>query len=481
MTLASTAPAAAAPGASGPLLGGYRLVRTLGTGPRATVHLGHVDGHPQVAVKEYAAAVPPERIEQEAEALMRAAGEHVVRLVDLALDPRGRPALLLERIAGPSLGTLLERRRSIRPGEAVTVLAPLAATLARMHGSGVVHGGLDPATVLFTDTGSPTLVGFGDAEVLDVEATGRARVAARTESLARDEAALRRLVLRVLDATDAGSPAEADAAQALRSLGESEAPGYPERLASAVFDLADPEPVDLDTSVRSAAALPARLAAGDRAPADAAAAPRGIVLDALQLPEWLRRILGGAPTAVLLRLRSAAASVRRPFWVAGGVAAAAVTVVLLLEPTDPPPSSTAPSSSGLPAAQGVPSSPPSTPTEESLVGDDPAAAATALLTLRAECFRELSVLCLDSVDQVDSSAAVADTSAILTAQESGELAPDGVIVDGPAEVVERLGDTALVRITPPDAEPASVLVIRTEAGWRIRGFPGAARSAAAER
>src|SRR3712207_5473697 len=38
-------------------IGGYRLVRTLGAGPRATVHLGHADGHPQAAVKVFAAAV----------------------------------------------------------------------------------------------------------------------------------------------------------------------------------------------------------------------------------------------------------------------------------------------------------------------------------------------------------------------------------------------------------------------------------------
>ena len=454
-------------------IGGYRLVRVLGAGPRATVHLGHADGHPQVAVKVFAAAVPAERIEREAEALMRAAGEHVVRLDDLALDDRGRPAFLLERIAGPSLGALLDRRHAIRPGEAVTILAPVAATVARMRRAGVVHGGLDPASVLFTEAGSPTLVGFGDAELIDLEATGRARVAARADLLARDAAALRRLAVTVLDRTAAESAGDQAAAGALQALPDDES--YAARLADAVFGLAEPEPVDLDAAAHPPT-FPGRLTAPPAAAGPApAAAP--LLLDALQVPDWLRGVVDGRLGPILERVRSVARTVRRPFWAAGGVAIAAVTAALLLVPAEGGGDARA---GQAPEPGGATAEPPgvSAAPDPVLLGDDPAAAARALLDLRADCFRELSVLCLDAVDQADSSASLADAAAILAAQEDGGIAADGVVLDGKTETVERLGDTALVRVIPPDAEPASVLVIRTGAGWRIRGFPDGVGAAA---
>jgi eukaryotic-like serine/threonine-protein kinase len=459
---------------SGPAsIGGYRLVRTLGAGPRSTVHLGHADGHPQTAVKVFAAAVPAERIEREADALMRAAGEHVVRLDDLALDDRGRPAFLLERIAGPSLAVLLERRGAIRPGEAVTILAPLAGTLARMHAAGVVHGGLDPASVLFTEAGSPTLVGFGDAELLDLAATGRARVAERSELLARDVAALRRMLLTVLERTALHAPPEHSAAQMLHELPEGGS--YAEQLAEAVFDLAEPEPLDLDAAAHPVA-LPGRLTATPMTARDSAG-KSPLLLGALQVPDWLQRVLSGPIDATLLRLKAAAGTVRRPFWVAGGVAAAALLAAMLLVPDGRDPVATAgqaPAGDGPAAQEPRPTAQP----DPVLRGNDPAAAARELLDVRAECFRELSVLCLDAVDQADSSAYLADTAAILAAQERGGIDAEGVVLDGEAEIVERLGDTALIRIQGPDAEPAPVLLIRTEAGWRIRGFPGAAGNAA---
>jgi serine/threonine protein kinase len=467
MTLTSTAPVSSA-------VGGYRLVRTLGAGPRATVYLGHADGHPQVAVKVFAASVPPAEIEAEATALMRAAGDHVVRLEDLSADASGRPVFLLQRIGGPSLGALLDRRRSIRPGEAVTILAPIAATLDRMHRSGVVHGGVESAAVLFSETGAPTLVGFGDARLLALEATGRSIVAERTELLERDAIALRGLLVTVLESTRFGSAAEGATAERLLDL-DPTLPGYPERLAEAVFELAEPEPIDFDAPPALPGAVDVRPAAG----ASRMSAPaRGMVLDGLQAPEWLRGPLGEA-AAVLSRGRAAARAVRRPFWVAGGAGALALGVVLLLPPTPAdrevpavPPSSAAPSTEpSVPEAGGA---------EAAILGDDPADAATALLALRADCFRDLSVLCLDAVTQPDSAAAAADTAAILAAQEGSGIGPSGVVLDGPAKTVERLGDTALVRVTPADAEPASVLMIRTEAGWRIRGFPSAAEAGAGE-
>jgi hypothetical protein len=102
-----------------------------------------------------------------------------------------------------------------------------------------------------------------------------------------------------------------------------------------------------------------------------------------------------------------------------------------------------------------------------ITGDDPLAALGELLPRRTECFRDLSVLCLDGVDE-RGSAALADDRAALNALVSEAVQPVVLRADG-ADVVERLGDSVIVALAP-DSEPASVLLLKGEAGWRIRDY-----------
>ncbi len=103
----------------------------------------------------------------------------------------------------------------------------------------------------------------------------------------------------------------------------------------------------------------------------------------------------------------------------------------------------------------------------------------------------LSVLCLDRVDEVGSGALEDDRAAIRAAQQGGELLDPlaGATWAKAPVLVERLGDSALVRLgealpgiqdasspdpTPPPSSdsrsgPASLLLVKGEAGWRIRG------------
>ncbi|MFW8745955.1 hypothetical protein, partial [Mesorhizobium japonicum] len=110
-----------------------------------------------------------------------------------------------------------------------------------------------------------------------------------------------------------------------------------------------------------------------------------------------------------------------------------------------------------------------------LRGDDPAAAATVLLRRREACRRELSVLCLDGVDQDGSAAADLDRAALRSAQDGGELVADLVpaATDASPRLGERLGDSALVTLTGG----ASMLLVREGDGWRIRDLLGAPSSA----
>jgi hypothetical protein len=84
----------------------------------------------------------------------------------------GAGVLVLEYAAGGSLAVLLRRRGRLRPGEVVSVLAPVAAALACAHAAGLSHGAVTPPNVLFTVDGRPVLADLGVA-ALAVARPGR--------------------------------------------------------------------------------------------------------------------------------------------------------------------------------------------------------------------------------------------------------------------------------------------------------------------
>src|SRR5690606_9178428 len=120
------------------------------------------------------------------------------------------------------------------------------------------------------------------------------------------------------------------------------------------------------------------------------------------------------------------------------------------------------------------SEPPAPEQSEAIVGDDPIAAVGELLTLRARCLHDRSILCLDSVHAADSAAWQADAERIRSVEDGSELSPDAFTPGNTASLVDRLGQTALVELATDAAGPthttASVLMIRTEAGWRFRSL-----------
>jgi hypothetical protein len=110
-----------------------------------------------------------------------------------------------------------------------------------------------------------------------------------------------------------------------------------------------------------------------------------------------------------------------------------------------------------------------------LTADDPAAAVVELLRRRRACMAAESVLCLDGVDQPGSVAMAADGYLIRQlptgpAEAAAREEPETPVT---ATVQEHTGNSALVVLGegPADgvnAQPASALVIKGEAGWRLR-------------
>lgn len=151
-----------------PVVPGFGVGRLLGSGGTAhvweAVRLG--DGR-RVALKvSHADPEAAEAAVREAAVSSRAAAEHVVRVEACLPLPDDRVALVMPLMRGGSLAHLVGARGHLGPGEVVTVLAPLAEALGRLHAAGVVHGDVSPGNVLLDLDGRPALADLGLGRVL---------------------------------------------------------------------------------------------------------------------------------------------------------------------------------------------------------------------------------------------------------------------------------------------------------------------------
>ncbi len=181
------------------------------------------------------------------------------------------------------------------------------------------------------------------------------------------------------------------------------------------------------------------------------------------------------PGDVVDRVRASLGAVRAPVWIVAALVGVALVAAIIFvpqadsgaradsEPT-PTPTVTEPGHGWTPTGTTEDSADP-------VQGDDPITAVVALLKAREGCVTDRSVLCLDAVGQIGSSALDDDQRLIRTLQDGAET-PEPFLVDAAqVTLVERLGDTALVELDGvTETQPASVLMMRTEAGWRIRDY-----------
>ncbi|WP_344190304.1 serine/threonine-protein kinase [Pedococcus aerophilus] len=161
-------------GSQAPTVPGYAVGRRIGVGGTAVVWAAtrEADGAP-VAVKVVTVGAdgPAGAAVRELGVLSRVRVEGLVRFheaVPLPGEDR-RVALVLDLVAGGSLEAVVRARGHLSVGESVTVLAPVARTLAGLHEAGVVHGDLTPGNVLLERSGRPLLADLGVARLVGEE------------------------------------------------------------------------------------------------------------------------------------------------------------------------------------------------------------------------------------------------------------------------------------------------------------------------
>lgn len=457
--------------------GGYRLVRLIGEGDRAEVWLGHAGADGIAAVKILRDDLGPAGLDAEIMALERARSRHVVDLLDVGTDARGRPCLILARLPGPSVAGLLGARARLEPGELVTIAAPVVATVAELQRRGVAHGALSARSVLLDEEGAPVIVGFGGARVVSAAADRPLSPAAIEEdpALRADRDAVLGFVAGVAASTgETGAPL-------LGWLSENrEAEGVLDALVDRLHGFAVARPVS------------------SRDPAVVVPSVRYVPVSTSPPPQQSTRGIGriladlveeGAGGALMPRLRAALGRVRRRVWIVGAAGAVAMilafAVIPAASPSDaapvPTPKNAAPrapvgtstararpappqpipeeSADGTPAEGSTPHETAPTPAE-----DDPVEAARHVLVERMHCLRLHSVACLDDVDQPGSAALTEDRAHIA---DTRSIPP----VPRELALVERLGDTAIIgvgELTSKGGYPTSVLIVKTSVGWRLR-------------
>ncbi|GAA4155719.1 hypothetical protein GCM10022286_05050 [Gryllotalpicola daejeonensis] len=405
------------------------------------------------------AELSPAAFGRRAAALLAASSEHLPRVLDVTLLGRRRE-LVLEDVAGPTLAELLGARRRLPPGEAVTIVISAVRAVTALHNAGYCGVQLGAELVAFDDAGTPMLLGLD--EVAEIVLTG-------TQGPAEDWRAVAALADRlglVAHGRAAGAlgPAHVGLGLALATLTAGESEQAIERLESALFELAEPEPVRLDGVVAPPSA-PAQSPLAERRRTAAHRRPSS---------SMLIEAFDAGPSALLARpvaeararLRAAAGRVQgraRVFMIGLAIAAGLTIVAVALLPSHTSDGGSVqpgaqPPSAPVPAATAAATPSPTAASDAALMGGDPVAAVAVLVARRDACLKlavEAGKSCL---------AAVADGQASDLTQPARPLA--GLA----PSLLERTGDSALIALTPKDREtaPASALMMRTEAGWRLR-------------
>ena len=158
-----------ADGVAGP----YRLLRLLGEGGMGVVWLAErTDGayEQQVAVKVLKRGMDTHailrRFLQERRILARLNHPHIVRLVDGGMTSDGRPFYVMDYVDGEAI-TTYAREHKLDVRARTELLAVVADAVAYAHTQLIVHRDLKPSNVLVDTQGSPRVLDFGIAKLIE--------------------------------------------------------------------------------------------------------------------------------------------------------------------------------------------------------------------------------------------------------------------------------------------------------------------------
>ncbi|MEO3870086.1 serine/threonine-protein kinase [Nonomuraea sp. B12E4] len=164
------------------IAGRYHLLAPLGEGGAGTVWRAR-DAvlHREVAVKELRLPADPARRERaltdalrEARAAASLSHPAIITVHDVIVE-QGQPWIVMDLLAGRSLGALVKERGRLPPGQVATVGLRMLDALEEAHRRGILHRDVKPGNVIVTDSGEAILTDFGIASrISDAPSTAAA-------------------------------------------------------------------------------------------------------------------------------------------------------------------------------------------------------------------------------------------------------------------------------------------------------------------
>lgn len=155
--------------AAGESVGGFRIIRSLGSGGQGMVYLAsdpELDRYVAVKILPSSARGETEgigRLKREARAAAALSHPNIctVHRIDLAHDP---PFIVMQFVAGETLAEIL-RRGPLDIETSIRIAAQIADALSAAHSVGVVHRDIKPSNVIMAEDGRAIVLDFGLAKL----------------------------------------------------------------------------------------------------------------------------------------------------------------------------------------------------------------------------------------------------------------------------------------------------------------------------
>ena len=177
-------------------LGPYRLIREIGHGGMGTVYLGVRDDdafQKRVAIKVLKRGMDTDsivrRFRHERQILASLEHPNIARLLDGGSTPDGRPYFAMEYVEGQPIVDYCDTHR-LDTAARLELFRHVCTAVQYAHQNLVIHRDIKPANVLVIADGTPKLLDFGIAKLLNPE-LGRPDARADRARAAADDAGIR--------------------------------------------------------------------------------------------------------------------------------------------------------------------------------------------------------------------------------------------------------------------------------------------------
>lgn len=156
----------------GKIIDNYRLISVLGHGGTGTVYLAEGSDHPsaKVAIKLVHSAMVHgalgARFRAERQILASLDHPHIARLLDAGESADNRPYIVVEYVDGEPLDYYADQQ-TLTLRDRLQLFLDVCSAVQYAHQNLVVHRDLKPANILVTHEGTPKLLDFGIAKLLD--------------------------------------------------------------------------------------------------------------------------------------------------------------------------------------------------------------------------------------------------------------------------------------------------------------------------